>query len=303
MSVFQKRFTRSSVSSSSVTVPPPVKNPTTKRSTSKSKNPLVNQPGRPGSPLQVQEQSKAAVEMVNQTDNVAEQLGIDLNSLSGENKNLAVIIIQGITALMNQKFEEERRKTQDLIENLERKLVLYEEKLDDMECYGRRNTIVISGPDVPTATSDENSIEVSCQIIAAKLEVPIAPEDICVAHRLGTRKPGGPDKRNLIVKFVRRSKKHDIYKACGVKRPQGVYFSDSVSKTRHTIMYALRKAKQRDSTKFGKVRTRDGNIRLELPNSDDSRTSKVVVVNTRRKLDELLRTRMGFDSSEFDCRW
>ena len=107
----------------------------------------------------------------------------------------------------------------------------------------------------------------------------------------------------MIVKFVRRSKKHQIYRACGVKKPQNIFFSDSLSKTRNTIMYALRKAKEKDATKFGNVRTRDGNIRLQLPAASSAQSSTVVVVNTRRKLDELLRTRLGIDSTAFDCRW
>ena len=67
-------------------------------------------------------------------------------------------------------------------------------------------------------------------------------------------------------------------------------------------MYALRKAKQRDSTKIGNVRTRDGNIRLQLPNGA-GRNPTIEVINTRRKLEEILRTRLGINSSEFDCRW
>ena len=236
-------------------------------------------------------------------DRLVEQLGINLNSLSTENKNLALIILQGVTAFMDRKFEAERLESRTIIENLEKKLVAYEEKLDDLENYGRRNTIVISGPSVPAAVTDEDCIDISCQIISTKLEVPITREDVCVAHRLGARRTGGPDKRNLIVKLVRRNKKHEIYKACGVKKLRDLFISDSVSKTRHTIMYALRKARDRDSSKFGKIRTRDGNIRVQLPSSGSSQNSTIEVVNTRRKLEELLRTRLNIDSSEFDCRW
>ena len=82
-----------------------------------------------------------------------------------------------------------------------------------------------------------------------------------------------------------------------------MFFTDSVSKTRHTIMYALRKAKQRDPSKFGNVRTRDGNIRLQLPDMANPRSFTTVIVNTRRKLEELLKTRLNVDSSAFDCRW
>ena len=143
----------------------------------------------------------------------------------------------------------------------------------------------------------------SLDLISAKLEVPIEPQDICVAHRLGTRKPGEPDKRNIIVKMVRRNKKHQIYQACAIKKPNALYFGDSLSRTRHTICYCLRQAKKNYPNKIGAIRVRDCNIRVQLPNLDNPRASSTHIINTRRKLDELLLTRLGVDSSAFDCRW
>lgn len=234
---------------------------------------------------------------------IAQEYGVDLQGLATDHKTLAITIIQAITKYMDRKMDEERRGFESTIEALKNKLTSYEEKLDDLECYGRRNTIVISGPEIPPVRTNEDCIEVVKTIIASKLEIPIDREDICVAHRLGTPKPGSVDKRNIIAKLVRRTKKHEIYKACGLKKPKNIFFSDSVSKTRNTIMYALRKARERDSTKIGKIRTRDGNIRLQLPNPENSQHSTTIVVNTRRALEEILRTRLNIGSAEFDCRW
>ena len=231
------------------------------------------------------------------------QLGINLEGLPNDHKTLALAIIQGITSYMDQKMDEERRNYQTTIEALQHQLTLYQEKLDDIECYSRRNTIVISGSSVPLHQSDEDCVDIAKNIIASKLEVPIEQEDFCVAHRLGTPKPGQPDRRNIIAKLVRRTKKHEIYRACGIKKPTNIYFSDSVSRTRHTILYALRMARKRDSSKFGVARTRDGNIRLQLPSLEDPRRSTTEVVNTRRRLEELLLTRLNINSSAFDCRW
>ena len=247
--------------------------------------------------------ASTTADMAENVDTPAAQLEIQLDGLSNENKALALVIIQAVTNIMEKKLDDERRESRNIIENLERKLIAYQEKIDDLESYGRRNTMVISGPSMPTAVTDEDSIAVAVQLIQAKLDVPIVPEDICVAHRLGARKSNEPDKRNIIVKFVRRTKKHEIYKACAVKKPRDLFFSDSLTRIRHTICFSLRQAKKRDPTKFGKIRTRDGNIRLELPNLDNPRTSTTVVVNTRAKLEDLLLTRLGIDSSAFDCRW
>ena len=241
--------------------------------------------------------------MTGNTGDLTAQLGISLEGLPNDHKTLALAIIQGIASYMDQKMAEERSNYQNTIEALQHQLTLYQEKLDDLECYGRRNTIVISGSSVPLYQSDESCIDIAKNIITSKLEVPIEPEDFCVAHRLGTPKPGQPDRRNIIAKLVRRTKKHEIYRACGVKKPTDIYFSDSVSKTRHTILYALRMARKRDSSKFGIARTRDGNIRLQLPSLEDPRRSTTEVVNTRRKLEELLLTRLNINSSAFDCHW
>ena len=130
---------------------------------------------------------------------LAQSLGINLSGLNNDSKNLAMTIIEAITTYMDRKLEDERRAYQSTIQTLETKLVEYEEKLDDLENYGRRNTIVISGPSLPTYQPHENSIAVAKSLIETNLGMEIDGGDICVAHRLGSPRTGGPDKRNIIV--------------------------------------------------------------------------------------------------------
>ena len=207
-------------------------------------------------------------------------------------------ILKGFRLLM----EEEKQKHSAEVDVLKRRIVALEERNDDLECYGRRNSLVISGKAMPNAVEHEDSYQVAADLINQHTGVPIHREDIDVCHRLGKPRSGGPDKRSMIVKFVRRENKHKIYKACSVRRPQDIYFNDSVSRTRATILYVLRKARRDFPTKFGKCSTRDGNIRVILP-VPGMRDGVREEVNTRRKLEELLLTRLNCTSAKFEPNW
>ena len=236
------------------------------------------------------------------SDNVGIEL--DLTGLSKENKKLAQIIVDAVASHMREQFSKEREVYEARISNMEKEIQVLRDRHDDLENYGRRNTIVISGPSLPNATTNENCIDTATQIILEKLELPnFARTDIDVAHRLGKPRPGTPDKRSIIVKLCRRENKQIIFQACRIKKPQNIFFSESVSKTRSTILYILRKARRDFPGKFGMCKTEDGNVRVMLPTPDDPTRFTRETVNTRSDLDKLLRTRINRDSSRFEARW
>ena len=191
------------------------------------------------------------------------EIGVDLSSLSADNKALVHVLIGGIRKLLDRQFEEERRAWDSKFGELQEQISALQNRNDDLENYGRRNTIVISGPSLPQVVRDENCIDLATEIIKENLGMQeFRRTDIDVAHRLGKPRLGSLDKRNIIVKLVRRENKRKIFTACRIRKPQNLYINESVSKTRSTILYVLRKASKDFPTKFGPCTTEDGNVRV-----------------------------------------
>ena len=236
-----------------------------------------------------------------------QELGIEMQGLSSESKKLVAIIMKGMSKLLEQEMAKERAIYNARIDKLEDQITTLIEANDDLENYGRRNNIVISGSAIVSAVQGENCIQIASDLIKNHLDVPISTNDIDVAHRLGKPRENSPDKRPIIVKIVRRANKHLLLQASRVKKPVNVYFNESVSKTRSTILYVLRKAKKDYPHQIGPCKTEDGNVRVMIPHPDagggsDTRSRKETV-NTRRELDKLLLTRIGADSSKFNPIW
>ena len=100
-------------------------------------------------------------------------------------------ILKGFRLLL----DEERQKHSAEVDTLKRRIVALEEKNDDLECYGRRNTLIISGKAMTNAVEHEDSYQVAVNLITQHTGVPIQREDIDVCHRLGKPRSDGPDKR------------------------------------------------------------------------------------------------------------
>ena len=101
------------------------------------------------------------------------------------------------------------------IASLKKNLAAVDERCDEADAYERRDTVIVSGGELPVPAEGENCSQVFCNTIKNKVGLTIKPSDISVAHRLG-RKPASQseDRRGIIVKLCRREVKHDLMKAC-----------------------------------------------------------------------------------------
>ena len=233
-----------------------------------------------------------------------EDFGINTAKLSTQNKELVRIILLGTKTHLERLFAAERTVYEEKIDMLDKEIRFLKEKQEDLENYGRRNTLVISGSSLTPVSSGENCIDLAVDLVKQRLDVQdFSRDDVDVAHRLGKPKADGPDKRNIIVKLTRRENKHKILQACRRRKPQSLYFNESVSKTRSTIMYVLRKVKKDFPDKFGSIMTEDCNVRIMIPSQEDPRRFNKEMVNTCRELDALLLTKLGHNSSRYNPRW
>ena len=86
--------------------------------------------------------------------------------------------------------------------------------IDLNEQYGRRDTLIISGPNLPIAAPTENCKLVVQDLLRRHTKLNLNPANISIAHRIGRTNSTLPNKRNIIFKLCRRDLVTDILNAC-----------------------------------------------------------------------------------------
>ena len=231
---------------------------------------------------------------------------IDTSDLSELNQVIVDRIIKGVVSYFQEVMKNRERDLQEAkscIKKLEKRVSHLEEQLDETNSYERRDTLVISGQ-IPEVREGEDCNKIVRELLKdIRLSVPAT--EISTAHRLG-RKPinGRPDHRNIIFKLCRRDLKRDILDACRQQKPN-YYINESPTPSRNAILYVLRKAKQQNPEVIGNARSYDGNIHLWQPSADPSSNSRFnkIIINTKCKLEEILRDKLNCGSDKFINRW
>ena len=198
-------------------------------------------------------------------------------------------------------------KLEQEVVNLRRNVITLEDRIEDNDAYERRDTVIISGTEVPAVRDDEIPAVVTCNLLKDKVGLVIQPEDVSVAHRLG-RKPLNQttDRRNIIIKFCRRETKQEILKACKTVKPKNIYINESLTPTRTTTLYGLRQAKKRFPNLIAGYGSSDGKVYAWIkppnPQAPQARNAKMLV-NTRRRFIELCDTILHCEATELVDRW
>ena len=113
------------------------------------------------------------------------------------------------------------------------------EKLNDLEQYGRRNNIRISGlsHDKPNEYAQE-SIEGVISKVNNKLGLPLHYQDIDIAHRLGKFKAGKI--RPVIVKFVRRIDKINVMRNAHKLKNTKLSINEDLTHLNQSVLASIR---------------------------------------------------------------
>ncbi|XP_021357824.1 uncharacterized protein LOC110453266 [Mizuhopecten yessoensis] len=129
------------------------------------------------------------------TDEKLDNIYVILSTLKEQND----VLKQTVSKLEQHLVESEDRQCEQ------------DNKLNDLEQYGRKNTIRIVGlEDSNRNETDEECVEKIVKFVYDKLNVTIVEADIDIAHRLGVYQRGKP--RNIICKFTHRIRKFKIIK-------------------------------------------------------------------------------------------
>ena len=171
------------------------------------------------------------------------------------------------------------KQLNDKCDKLEKKVSDLEEQVEELSQYGRRETIVISGPDtIPAETTGENTTDIVCNLIKSKLSINIKSSDISVSHRLGRPKSSSASasaspaidivqNRPIIVKLVNRSLKHDLIAACVLKKPK-LFINESLTPQRLALFRQVLWVRKEHKNAFKSCYTSEGKIVIRLKNSN-----------------------------------
>ena len=234
---------------------------------------------------------------------ILDTLREDTAGLTPENAFLAEtigkILVKAVLAATDYKLIEQRKKHDAEIAVLKTKIQTLADQRDMLENYTRRNTVVISGPALPKTTTNEDCYDIVTKLVESSGEK-ISRADIDICHRLPSRKTeDDKNKKPIIAKFVRRETKHRVLRACRAKKPKDIFFNESVSRTRGSILFILRKVKKEYPGKISSIKTEECNVKVFTPPLQTGGSYIGTVINTRLKLDDFLMTTFGFRSAKY----
>lgn len=214
-------------------------------------------------------------------------------SLESKNKSLEEKVVS-LNAELADSISSMERRVQSLEEKLERvdathtaEVLSLRTNIDTNEQYERKDTLIISGPDLPVASQNENSKLVVKNLLNEKTRVNIDINDISIAHRIGRKPNNAPDKRGIIFKLCRRDLVQRIFTACRQSRPP-FYVNCSLTPTRNKVFYALRQLKRKFPAILQGCRAQNGDVVAFLahldPSSSSSQESTGIHQGTRKRI-------------------
>lgn len=214
--------------------------------------------------------------------------------MSEDGRRIVSAIREDIKAMKTEFLAQLNLKTKQIedlkseVDLLKDRVSKLEERVEEAEAYERRDSLVISGPNVPPGVPGENCVALACDLFKAALKINMQTTDISTAHRVGKR-PGNQevDKRNIIVKLCRRDVKGDILNACRQLKPK-FYVNESLTPIRNSIMYVLRHAKKKPGSKVVGCTSIGGRVFAWVKSVDGSQhgsRNRRVPINTRNELE------------------
>ena len=201
---------------------------------------------------------------------------------------------------MKNEFLEITRSKDNRIQELEDEVTLlknqlskFEEKIEDQDAYERRDTLIISGDNVPVVTPNENCSQLVTELMRDNLNLTLNASEISVSHRLGPKPTSQkPDKRKIIIKLCRRDDKINIIRCARRVKPEKLFINESLTIQRQQVIMSLRKAKRQFPNLISGVTSIEGSVYAwTRPTATSTNTTR----DTRHKIN-------GFQQLENFCQ-
>ena len=167
-----------------------------------------------------------------------------------ENDSLKKTISKLQTEIDNRKTEIEDQKAENskLQAQIEKSAETANGKINDLEQYGRRNNLKISG--LPESEGDETA-EMTTGIVIDKLNnvidnLNLRGEDIDIAHRLGPKRnrrwgQETVSARRVIIKFNSRIKRYNILRNRKLFKGTDIFVNEDLTQINQNVLACVRK--------------------------------------------------------------
>ena len=189
--------------------------------------------------------------LVNEIDKLRESFQQLLTDSTAELRTLVLSKTEEVASLQAQKRD------------LQHKVDVLQEKLDDAESYSRRDCVILSGRCIPAETPSEDTAKVAMELLKNKLNVDLPLSEINMVHRIGKQNVASGINRKCIIKLVLRLKKYDLRKACKTQDKRDtnkIFVSESLTPTRGKLFFILRKIHADHKTIVKGCTTQDGSV-------------------------------------------
>ncbi|KAG8240470.1 hypothetical protein J437_LFUL018416 [Ladona fulva] len=133
-----------------------------------------------------------------------------------------------------------------------------EERMDAMEQYSRRKSLLIHG--IPE-TKDENCVDVALAVFRDKLNISIDSIRIDEAHRVGLPRTKTYERpRPVVIKFMFYNDRHLVWTSKRSLKGTGLLITEFLTAIRKSVLYSAR-----DLAGPRKVWTQDGKVVVQRP--------------------------------------
>ena len=226
---------------------------------------------------------------------------IDKSKLSIETKEIFNIIINIFTTIQRDKDDEikilqkDLKETKNLLSSCESKLTKEIEDLknkqDEKDQNDKRDTLIITGPEMPRFQMGENLKNTVQDMFQQKMNFRIGVEDISTVYRLGPKPTSQEDRRPIIFRVNNRDLVPQIYRACRQQKPP-FFVNQSLTPLRSKIFYSIRQLKRKFPSKIDGCRNSEGRLEIFLKKPADlssgTEFNSKRIVKCQKDLDSVL---------------
>lgn len=179
---------------------------------------------------------------------------------------------------VNNALHENQKKiktVEEKVHRIESQVRQIDDSVELQEQYSRSNNLRFFG--IPE-TENENTNEVIMDVCKKKLNIPLSPEDIDICHRLSRGEGATDHHRPIMVRFVRRSLRNNVFKAKKNLKGAKIIIREDLTKRRVSIVKDLiKRTNQRD------VFSNNGNIFIKIK-------GKILKIHLVSEYDNILKT-------------
>ena len=197
----------------------------------------------------------------------SEWLSEDLSNLDKKDRKIAEVLCKFLTQALTAGFQIVTNKITDSLRKFEEKCINQKKEIDDLkdevtllkkdidslkaniddqDQLGRKNSVILSGNNLPEATPNEVPKKIALDSIKNHLNMVIKEEDIATVYRLGPKPTNQTsDRRPLLIKLYEPNIKSGlIYASRNKPRHTSLFINENLTPERRAIFYALRRMKK-----------------------------------------------------------